>query len=906
MKLSLKYILLSFFTLMSSFLVAQDEVLIRGQVKDQETMKKLDNVTVTVFKNGTQFDVIETGGSGKYEIRLPLGFTYDIKFSKDAFVQKIVRVDTRNIPEEDRAGGFQLDLPGVLFKYVEGFNTDILKEPVGKIFFSSQENALDFDVPYADKMKEKIAAEFKRLEALNAGKDKMQADFDKLMREGDDRMIAKKYKDAMDKFGDALKIFPQDATAKQKYDAAKKAYDDEQAAAAADAKYNALIKEGDDAIKSKSWDVAKKKFTEAKNMKPNEKLPKEKLYEIDQMMANQEKQAEYDAIIADADKKFSSQDYAICIERYRAASALFPTIAYPKDQIAKAQAALDNMLAEESKKKQLEARYNDLMGLGLKNKNEGKFESAIANYREASNLKPEQAEPKDRIKEIEDLIAQAEKDRMKSEADALANREKEEKEKLFNDLVQQADKLYTAKSWLESKAKYQEALAVKEAAYPHSRIQSIDEILAAEEAKKNNDALAEANRLKEEERKRKEAELKAKMDEEARLAEEARLRRMQEEEAERKRREEELAKNQKTSTFSNQANRDAEDEVEAYYREARALEDSAKYAQMRAVAEANQRFIDSRNQRSDDKIKEQKEAIASTKDGMEAMNNRGSAYIARSTAETERKKQENQDTNNDYQSRAESRIDRSMETTDQQKEAQESIVQNDRNRLALMNELDQKKKEYEHNNKGYETKSGTLRTDAAMKIDKEKLNRVEMAMEGEAVRKQNEINADEKKQQSEAKMNDTRTAADVRLEMSRTQIDEKKAQSESMSSDERNNTSAAMAEINEKKQQAELLQVKKENEAAEDRYQVRKELFNVNNGSTPTDRPTPGSENIPDGVTEKSYKLNNQIITERTVKENGKVNVYLKSVSKTGIYYFKNGKPITKQMWIQETLETAE
>jgi uncharacterized C2H2 Zn-finger protein len=45
------------------------------------------------------------------------------------------------------------------------------------------------------------------------------------------------------------------------------------------------------------------------------------------------------------------------------------------------------------------------------------------------------------------------------------------------------------------------------------------------------------------------------------------------------------------------------------------------------------------------------------------------------------------------------------------------------------------------------------------------------------------------------------------------------------------------------------------------------------------------------------------MITERTVKRDNKVDKYLKSVSKTGIYYFKNGKPITKQMWIQETLE---
>lgn len=115
-----------------------------------------------------------------------------------------------------------------------------------------------------------------------------------------------------------------------------------------------------------------------------------------------------------------------------------------------------------------------------------------------------------------------------------------------------------------------------------------------------------------------------------------------------------------------------------------------------------------------------------------------------------------------------------------------------------------------------------------------------------------------------------------------------------------------MMDITEKKAQAEMMQIKKENKAAEERYDKRKELFNVNTGQNNTERPTPGSENVPEGVTEKSYKLNSQMITERTVKTNGKVNVYMKSVSKTGIYYFKNGRPITKQTWIQETLETAE
>lgn len=906
MTLSFKHIITVFILLTSFYGLAQDELIIKGTVKDEETLKKLENCQVIVFQNGVQFDTYECGTSGKYEFRLPLGYTYDIKFTRAEYVSKSVRVDSRNIPEEDRAGGFQLDLPGVLFKMIEGFNTDIMKEPVVKLAFSSQENSLAFDEGYTERMKEKIAAEKKRLEALQNGQDKMKADFDKLVREGDQKVIEKKYKDGMDKFTEALKLFPQDAPAKKKYDDAKALYDAELAAAAGEAKYAQLLKDGDAAISAKKWEDAKKKFTEAKNMKPQEKLPKEKLYEIDQLMANAEKQAEYDAFITAADKDFSNKDYALSIDKYKKANQVIPSISYPKDQIAKAQAALDQMLADAAKKQQIEQRYNDLMALGEKNKGEAKYESAISNYRDASQLKPEENTPKNKIKEIEDLLAQMERDRQKSEADALANKQKEELERQFNDLVQQADKLYTSKSWDASKSKYLEALALKEAQYPRARIASIDDILAQEKAKSESDALAEANRLKEEERKKREEELLQLRLEEERLAEEQRQKRLAEEEEERKRKEEEMAKANKPSNFNNNANRDNEDDVEKYYREARQLEDSIKYAAVRNKAQQHQNFLEQRGRRTDDKIRETEMGIASTKDNMLAMNNRGNSFTARSTAETNALKEQDSKNDQDYAQRANGRIDASDDQLQDKKKAQEGITQNDRNRQKLITEQKNKKAEFDHNNKGFETKGGTLRTDNSMKIDKQKKNQSEMAFDGEKVRQENEKIAEEQKSDQKNKMIDTQTAANVRLETTNNKIEEQKESAISMSSDERNNTSSAMMEITEKKEQAEMLQIKKQNKAAGERYDKRKELFNVNTGQNNTERPTPGSENVPEGVSEKSYKLNSQMITERTVKTNGKVNVYLKSVSKTGIYYFKNGRPITKQTWIQETLETSE
>ena len=1133
-------ILISMALIMTSLIgLSQDELILKGALKDAETLKKLDDCQIIVFQNGTQYDVFDTGSSGKYEFRLPLGYNYDIKYTKQTYVTKIIRIDTRNIPEEDRAGGFQLDLPGVLFRFIEGFNLDIMKEPVGKVSFSSQENAMDFDIPYADRMREKIEAEIERIENLANKSDEMKAQFDKLIKEGDLKMGEKKYQAAMEKFDAARKLITTEAIAKQKYDEAKAAFDAEQAAAGLEAKYQKLLSDGDVAIKAKKWEDAKKLFTDAKNMKPaerlpkdkldeiynlmknegamkeyeaiiaqadtkfnskdyaiaiekyteasklmpnimypkeqinkaqkeldgmlanaaleanynrlltegdaaikvqnweeakkkfqdakalkpneqlpkdkleeiaelqknagkqaqfdaiiaiadtkfnakdyqiaidkykeasailpnnpypkdqiakaqaaidsasaansaleasyqkaikdgdlaikdkkwddaiakfneakglkpSEKLPQQKLSEITELMKNAAKQAEYDAAIADADAKFNANDYKNAIEKYKQASNIIPSIAYPKDQIGKALAALDLALSEEAKKKALEQRYSDLVKVGTKNISEKKYDSALNNFKDAQELKPEEQLPKDKIKEIEELLAEIERNKQKADQDALANKEKEERERQFNTLIQEADKLYAEKSWPESKAKYEEALVVKDAQYPRARIASIEEILLQEE--KSKDDLAEANRLKEEERKRQEEEQRLAREEQERLAEEARLRRMEDEEARRKAQEEELARNaaNNKSGFRNGANRDKEDEVEAYYREARALEDSAKYAQMRDRAENNQNFIESRNKRSEDRIGAQREKIDAKKEGQLNMNSKGNSYISMSTAEAENKKEEDSKNKNDYIDRSENRIERSKEVASQQKEAQEGIVQNDRNRQKLVTELEDKEKTYADNNATYESRSGALRTDATMEADRQKENQTNMAFAGENVRKENETEATEKKEEASSKMNDLQSAANVRLETTTSKIQRQKESSEDLSNSDRNKTDDAMMAISEKKQQSEMLQIQKENQAAENRYEKRKEIFDVNTGSDKTNSPTPGAENIPEGVTEKSYKLNNQIITERTVKQNGKVNTYLKSVSKTGIYYFKNGKPITKQMWIQETLEKSD
>ncbi|UTW62527.1 hypothetical protein KFE98_21440 [bacterium SCSIO 12741] len=62
------------------------------------------------------------------------------------------------------------------------------------------------------------------------------------------------------------------------------------------------------------------------------------------------------------------------------------------------------------------------------------------------------------------------------------------------------------------------------------------------------------------------------------------------------------------------------------------------------------------------------------------------------------------------------------------------------------------------------------------------------------------------------------------------------------------------------------------------------------------------AKNYPQGVTERTYKKNNKTITKRIVVEGNKGTEYMKVVhSWGGVYYFKNGDPISQIIWDKET-----
>ena len=63
----------------------------------------------------------------------------------------------------------------------------------------------------------------------------------------------------------------------------------------------------------------------------------------------------------------------------------------------------------------------------------------------------------------------------------------------------------------------------------------------------------------------------------------------------------------------------------------------------------------------------------------------------------------------------------------------------------------------------------------------------------------------------------------------------------------------------------------------------------------------PADRDIPQGVHETSYDIQNGLVIMRTVREGDVVKIYRKVVMKTGTYYFFGDQSITPTLWDLET-----
>jgi hypothetical protein len=899
MNAAIKYFFWSFFfSLMfvaeTSF--AQNETIrikSNGAIYDSQTKSKLEGVQVIVFKNGAQEKVFDAGNSGKFDFNLPLGYSYDLKFSRADYVTKILRVDTRNIPAEDRAGGFQLDMEPSLFKYIEGFNTDILKDPMGKAAFDTQTSSITFDFDYTASMNKKIEDEFKRLADLAKNGDKQKKEFEKLIQEGDGKMTGSKFEEAMAKYTSALDIFPNDIPAKEKYDEAERKYKEFLASKNKDAQYAQLIKEADILYKNLDWTSAKSKYTEATAIRNSENYPKGQVIEIDKKLREIENEKKYKEIVARADQEFNNENFETSINSYEEALAIKSNDNYSKKQIDAAKAAIQAIANDKTKQEEIERRYKALLVSADDLFSKKQYLECIAKYKNASEIKPSEAYPIAQIdkanKAINDskMIAKTEPP---AEDPNLAE---------YKKLITEADILFRESNLTnetklkESRTKYSSALSLKNSErYPTKQIETIDQAISnlnhtedtsgenwREKRLRQERELEEVRRLKEKELEESRAEILTEQEAaEAALAES-----------------EKINERNRNKRLKRDVDLNAEKTVEAFYRDAQKKAEKRKMLDVALAKSQDSTNHEAYIAQQEAAIKKASEDILVTNSQLEElhrkpMKNLNENVATVETALTENEKREEK--NREVQNR---KINSETEQISKEKDIAASLKDNDRLLTSNLNKIE---KEKENREKADE---------AARKSEQNKIEYAEAKIESQIdINQQYSEKANQQLNNSSKDVETTLQKRNDQLENNRKSneaeliVAQNKIQQEI---DKREIAKSKEEEILEKKRmevnaQSHAHDMQKIDRVKKEEKAISDAIVHTEEKASPQQTNTDAPE-----ITEKSYETSqpSKKVIETTVKKGHKEIVYRKVVSKLGTYYYKGNMNITEDQWQLET-----
>lgn len=436
--------------------VAQWTLDVMGSIKKEETKKRMEGATITIKRNGSVWKTMTSPANGKFEASLLPGAVYLIEFSKPGHVTKRIELSTKNVPPDDAKYGFDFPMEMNLFEKIEGLDVSILNQPIAKVAFNPATGYMDYDPAYTKSIKkelERLKQELaERLKQLEADKKAKQKSYDVAISAGDKAFNSEKWADAKPHYDKAASIFPKESYPPEQLAEIKAQLDKN---AASEKAYNETIAKADAAFKSKEWERATTAYQSALNIKEQEQYPKDKIKEIAIIVANQKKaDEEYNNAITAADQSFGDKNYDKAKENYKKASALKSSEQYPKDKLKE----IDGILADMAKN---EKGYNESIAQADNQFKAKEYQKSIDNYNKALGFKPNEEYPKDKINEAGKLLA------------GLKQLQED-----YDKFIADADAAFSDKDYGNAKSNYQEASSLfSNEQYPKDRLKEIEKIL---------------------------------------------------------------------------------------------------------------------------------------------------------------------------------------------------------------------------------------------------------------------------------------------------------------------------------------------------------------------------------------------------------------------------------------------
>jgi len=283
------------------------------------------------------------------------------------------------------------------------------------------------------------------------------ANYDEWIIKADELFNEEDYSSAMIAYQKALSFKPNEKYASEKIGAINEIINFRNSQEEA---YKNSIARADMLMSEESFVDAKAEYIKAGDIKPMEQYPAVKIDEIDVILAEiKNKEEVYDRTVAGADKLFNTGDYEEALVQYEKAVQIFPNKDYAPNQII----MINDIL---NRNKSLSDAYERAIAAGDRFFSEKEYDNAKSEYMSAIDLKSEEQYPKDKITEINDILAQI---RAMEEA--------------YNEAIAEADQFFMQQDYDNALIAYRKAGEIKtDEAYPATKVNEITALLAGLQA----------------------------------------------------------------------------------------------------------------------------------------------------------------------------------------------------------------------------------------------------------------------------------------------------------------------------------------------------------------------------------------------------------------------------------------
>lgn len=132
---------------------ADTNLLINAQVL--ENAKPKSGIKVIVEHNSVPIKESITGKDGFFELVIGFDTLVQLKFADDEYITKIIEIDTRNMPDEDRGRGYDAGLFKLsMVKKTPETPLDLYKKPIARFVYDPIALNFVIDRQYKRKVKE--------------------------------------------------------------------------------------------------------------------------------------------------------------------------------------------------------------------------------------------------------------------------------------------------------------------------------------------------------------------------------------------------------------------------------------------------------------------------------------------------------------------------------------------------------------------------------------------------------------------------------------------------------------------------------------------------------------------------------------------------------------------------------